>query len=102
MIVDPVADALIAEIDSSLKNGFKDSSDDDLERFIVGMCGLVVLNPQLRESYLIRGMTINHIQARRHVQKLHDDNSRMQWIVVFLTVVATFSAVLQIIIRLCG
>lgn len=102
MTVDPDADALVAEIDSAIKNGFKHSSDEDLERFIIGMCGLIVLHPNLRERYLMRGMTINHIQARRHVKKLHDDNSKMQWIVVFLTVVATLSAILQIIISLCG
>jgi len=56
-------DAFIREIDAALENGFANTSDEDLDRFIIGMCHLVVTNKLMSERYLMRGITLNHIKA---------------------------------------
>ena len=93
---------LIPEIDEALRNGFKKSSDEDLERFITGMCILTINNCRVRERYLMRGITINHVQAARRIQRLHDDNANTQRLVIILAIIAILVGGLQVIVGILG
>ncbi len=93
---------LIPEIDNALQNGFKNTSDEDLERFITGMCFLTVHDDRVRERYLMRGITINHVQATRRIQRLHDDNANTQRLVIILAIIAIIVGCLQVIVGVLG
>jgi hypothetical protein len=100
MITD--VDAFIREIDAALENGFRDSSEEDLERFIVGMCHLVVTNKLMGERYLMRGITLNHIKAARQMETMNQENADTQKLVVMLALVAIGVGVSQVIVGLLG
>lgn len=91
------------ELDAALKeHGFENSSDEDLQRFVVAMCHVFIKNDAVRERYMMRGITLNHIQMARMIRHIEASNKKTQTLVIVLAVVAIGVGVLQVIVDLLG
>ena len=91
------------ELDAALKeHGFENSSDEDLQRFVVAMCHVFIKNDAVRERYMRRGITLNHIQMARMIRHIEASNKKTQTLVIVLAVVAIGVGVLQVIVDLLG
>ena len=72
------------------------ASSDELRAYLVTISNQVVNNDSVKHREIIRGLTLNHILLQRHISDLDSKNSRLQKIVLLLTVVSTIAAAAQV------
>lgn len=65
------------------EHGFEQTSDEDLKRYLIAMCKVAVNDDSVRQRYLLRGFTINHLQIARLIKSLDEKNSKTElWFMV--------------------
>lgn len=84
-----------------VENAFRDGkieeqSDDTLSSFLIALSNEVILNENVRHRDIIRGVTINHLLMKRHIDRLNRQNSRTQKLVISLTIAALIVGIPQI------
>lgn len=78
------------------------ASDEELARYLRGICTGAIPNDYIRHAEIVRGITINHIQMSRVIrelettmQRLSAANDKTQTRITILTVVAVIVGVVQ-------
>jgi hypothetical protein len=90
---------VIDELDRALKaHGFVNSTDDDLRKYITAMCHVYIKNDAVRERFLMRGFTLNHIQMARLITKLDTQNQKTQFWFMFLAIASLVTGIVSIVI----
>lgn len=74
------------------------ASDEKLQEYLMSLSSGHVPNDMVRHREIIRGMTINHIQMKRHIDGLNRQNSFTQKCVIALTVMSLLGTAVQAII----
>ena len=78
------------------------ASDDDLVRYLRGICTGAIPNDYVRHAEIVRGITINHIQMGRVIRELETTmrhlsaaSDKTQTRITILTVVAVIVGIVQ-------
>ena len=71
-------------------------SEETLQKYLASLCTERVTNEEVRHREIIKALTINHIQMQRYIVNLNKRNSRLQLIIISLTVLIFFTAGYQI------
>ena len=69
-----------------VENTISDCNDEELQKHLLLLSIEPVPNTSVQHRNIIRGITINHILLQRHIDRLNNQNSKTQWLVVALTV----------------
>ena len=89
------------KMDAAFQDGSFESADNDtLQRYLISLSNQNIPNSSVQHRDIIRGLTINHILLQNHITDLDAKNSKLQWWVIFLAVVALVSAIIQTIATL--
>lgn len=78
------------------KGGVLTASDEKLQEYIMSLSSGHVPNDMVRHREIIRALTINHIQMKRHIDGLNKQNSFTQKCVIALTIAALIGTIVQI------
>ena len=84
-----------------VENAFRDGkieeqNNESLSSFLIALSNEVVPNENVRHRDIIRGLTINHILLQRHIERLNKQNSKIQKLVIVLTVAAVIIGIPQL------
>src|SRR2546423_5585194 len=78
------------------------ASDEDLARYLRGICTGAIPNDYIRHAEIVRGITINHIQMSRVILELETTmrhlsaaNDKTQSRITTLTIVAVIVGIVQ-------
>lgn len=80
------------------KSGVLTASDEKLQEYLMSLSSGHVPNDMVRHREIIRGMTINYIQMKRHIDGLNRQNSFTQKCVIALTIMSLLGTAVQAII----
>jgi hypothetical protein len=69
-----------------VENTITDCDDEALQKHLLLLSIEPIPNTSVQHRNIIRGITINHILLQRHIDRLNKQNSKMQWLVVVLTI----------------
>ena len=69
-----------------VENTIPDCDDETLQKHLLLLSIEPIPNTFVQHRNIIRGITINHILLQRHIDRLNKQNSKMQWLVVALTI----------------
>ena len=85
------------EINSVFRNGtILIAKDEKLQEYLRSLCSEDIPNDRVRHRETIRALTINHIQMQRHIDNLNRKNTWLQIVIIVLTIIFLFTAVIQI------
>ena len=76
------------------------ASDEKLVEYLQTLSTGYVSNDEVRHREIIRGITINHIQMARIIKRLDEDNQKLSRLVVILTIIATLSGIVQVVVAI--
>lgn len=83
------------EVDAAFGDGsILTASEEDLVRHLQTLCTGSITNGNIQYREIIRGITINHIQMARTIDRLNRQNTILTWVVILLamaSMVATFT-----------
>ena len=71
------------------------ASDKELEQMLTQLCGGHIENWMVIHREVIRGLTINHIQMQRHIDKLDKRSSTLQKWVIALAIASLIGTAVQ-------
>lgn len=91
-----VLDAYERANDAFWRNEVRDSSDDVLIEHLNAYANQNNINEGTQHRDLARVITINSILTQRHMERLDQRNTILQYIVIVLTIIATASSGVQI------
>lgn len=69
--------------------------DDKMQLYISSLCLEPVNNEGMRHAKIIQALTINHIQIKRHIDRLNRQNTILQIIIIVLTGIVLVTATVQ-------
>ena len=70
-------------------------SNEQLQKRLMDLCTGQIPNESVRHREIIRGITINHILLQRHIDKLNQRNTVLQWVIIVLAIVTIFTGSIQ-------
>lgn len=73
--------------------------EENLQKYLWYLCSEGIDNERVRHRAIVRALTINHIQMQRHIDKLNKRNTFLQWLVIFLAILAFIATGYQIYIQ---
>lgn len=79
-----------------LSGGILTASDEKLQEYIMSLSSGHVPNDMVRHREIIRALTINHIQMKRHIDGLNTQSNKTQRWVMALAVAALIGTIVQI------
>jgi len=87
-----------SEVDLAFRSGkVGDADEETLERCLAVLCEHGVKNPDLKHREIIRGITINHIQMKRVIEKLDAQNTKTQRLFLVVAVGSLFFTALGVV-----
>lgn len=91
------------KIHSSLDTAFENDSvinatDDELQSWLQNLSTGNTVNDTIRYREIIRGITINSIIMKRHIDRLNKRSETTQWIVIFLAASSLIASAVNIYI----
>lgn len=89
------------EISAQFEKGeVLNASDEKLQEYLMSLASGHVPNDMVRHREIIRALTINYIQMKRHIDGLNRRNSFTQYCVIALTVMSLLGTAVQAIIAI--
>jgi len=83
-------------VEDAFRDGsIEDQSNESLSSFLIALSNEIITNESVRHRDIIRGLTINHIILKRHIDSLNKQNTKTQRLVIVLAVAALISTVVQ-------
>ena len=85
------------EISAQFENGgVMAASDEKLQEYIMSLSSGHVPNDMVRHREIIRALTINHIQMKRHIDSLNRQSNKTQKWVMALAIASLIGTLAQV------
>ena len=76
-----------SEMDLAFQNDkVSDAKEEELQRWLQNLCTGNVPNEKVRHREIIRGLTIQHIQMRRIIDRLDAESKKTQRLFLFVAI----------------